>query len=80
MHRGLSESQILSNGWSGRTVFATEVGEAFGFVDSDGHVPRDRVMRSVRAEMGGPPWHWVRPGAVDPVADHRGPRSLSKVK
>lgn len=36
-------------------------------------------MKSVREEMVGPPWHWVPPGAVDPVAAHRGSRSLSVV-
>ena len=29
---------VMEAGWSGRTVFGTDVGEAFGFVDTDGHV------------------------------------------
>lgn len=84
MHRGIGPSPqgaaVMSKGWAGRTVFGTEVGAAAGFSDVDGHTPRDRVMASVRREMGGPPWHWVPPGGADPVAEHRGGRGLSKVK
>ena len=69
----------MNLGWSGRTVFANECGEQFNFVDLDGHIPKDRVMASVRAEMEGQPKHWVRPGTIDSTTD-RGPKGLSKVK
>ena len=52
-----------------------------GFVDVDGHVPKDRVMEGLRQEMRGPPLHWVKPGEEDPVAEHRPNFSgLSKIK
>ena len=69
----------MNLGWSGRTVFANECGEQFNFVDLDGHIPKDRVMASVHAEMEGQPKHWVRPGTIDSTTD-RGPKGLSKVK
>ena len=69
----------MNLGWSGRTVFANECGEQFNFVDLDGHIPKDRVMASVRAEMEGQPKHWVRPGTIDSTTD-RGPKGLIKGK
>ena len=41
-----------------------------GFTDTDGNVPRDRVMQSLRAEMERPPKFWQPdwPGYVPPAA------------
>ena len=46
---------VMEAGWSGRTVFGTDVGEAFGFVDTDGHV---RPFRSAVHVM------WLRVRAL----------------
>ena len=42
---------VMEAGWSGRTVFGTDVGEAFGFVDTDGHVrPFSHLMSASQAQ------------------------------
>lgn len=70
---------VMAKGWSGKTVQSNEVGKEFGFLDVDGHEPTDKVMASVRGEMNGPPWYWVKPGMKDPSEGLRGARGLSKV-
>jgi len=69
----------LSKGYSGRVLQANEVATEFGYVDVDGHMPADKVMASVRQEMQGPPWHWLKPGMADPTpVEHRGTRKSAQ--
>ena len=53
---------------TGKVVMSHELGAEFGFVDTDGNTPRDKVMQSLRSEMESPPVFWQPdwPGYVRP--------------
>jgi len=44
---------------SGKVLICQELADEYGFSDVEGHVPKDKVMRGLRAEMARPPKHWV---------------------
>ena len=60
---------------------AWELAQHYGYTDVNGNMPNDRVMKSVRAEMQGPPLHWLPSiHADDPVSEHRNNTTISKIK
>jgi len=53
-----SDPKVLER-FSGKVVIAQELADFYGFTDVEGHVPKDKVMRTLREKhMSGPPVHW----------------------
>lgn len=44
---------------TGKVVMSHELGVEYGFTDTDGNVPNDKVMKELRLEMAQPPRYWV---------------------
>lgn len=44
---------------TGKVVMSHELGVEYGFTDTDGNVPNDKVMKELRQEMALPPRYWV---------------------